>query len=323
MISYPLKFEPILQEKIWGGTKLRDVLNKQAKSDYIGESWEISGVEGFVSIVKNGEHKGASMKDLIQKYKADLVGERIYREFRDDFPLLIKFIDAKEDLSVQLHPHNDLAKERHNSYGKTEMWYVMQADQGARLNIGFQENLTKKQYVEALENGQLLKYLHFEEVEKGDSVFINTGKVHAIGAGVLLAEIQQTSDITYRIYDWNRVDSEGNSRELHTELALDAIDFERKDDYRLTYFKTLNQSSEIASCEYFTTNYLPVKGKIRKNYSALDSFVIYICVGGEATITTNEKELTIECGQSVLIPAIINDLEMTSENAELLEVYIQ
>jgi len=323
MVDYPIKFRPILQEKIWGGNKLRDILNKKTDKENVGESWEISGVKDFISEVSNGSEEGKKLTDLIKEYKAELMGEEIYKRFEDDFPLLIKFIDAKTDLSVQLHPNDALAKQRHDSFGKTEMWYVMQADEGSKLNIGFNKYTNKEEYVNHLENKKILDILNFEEVDKGDSVFINTGKVHAIGGGILLAEIQQTSDITYRIYDWDRVDNEGNSRELHTELALDAIDFEKKDDYKLEYEHVENQSSEIASCEYFTTNYLPVKGKLTKNLSNLDSFVIYICVSGEAKITIGSNSEELKAGESVLIPANTNEVEISAESAELLEVYIK
>ena len=323
MVDYPIKFRPILQEKIWGGNKLRDILNKKTDKENVGESWEISGVKDFISEVSNGSEEGKKLTDLIKEYKAELMGKEIYKRFGDDFPLLIKFIDAKTDLSVQLHPNDALAKQRHDSFGKTEMWYVMQADEGSKLNIGFNKNTNKEEYVNHLENKKILDILNFEEVDKGDSVFINTGKVHAIGGGILLAEIQQTSDITYRIYDWDRVDKEGNSRELHTELALDAIDFEKKDDYKLEYEHVENQSSEIASCEYFTTNYLPVKGKLTKNLSNLDSFVIYMCVSGEAKITIGSNSEELKAGESVLIPANTNEVEISAESAELLEVYIK
>ena len=323
MIDYPIKFRPILQDKIWGGSKLKDILKKQTNRDQVGESWEISGVEGNISVVDNGTEAGKDLKSLIGEYKGKLVGEKIYSQFGDDFPLLIKFIDAKTDLSVQLHPGDELARQRHNSFGKTEMWYIMQADKGSRLNIGFKEDLDKREYIQSLEEGKITEVLNFEEVEKGDSFFINTGKVHAIGGGILLAEIQQTSDITYRIYDWDRTDSEGNSRELHTALALDAIDFEKKDDYKLEYDKKENTSTEIASCEYFTTNILPVKGNVIKDYSQLDSFVIYMCVKGEVKVGLNGNTESFKKGESLLIPAIAQQVEIEAENAELLEIYIK
>lgn len=323
MINYPIKFKPILQDKIWGGSKLRDLLNKDTIRDRVGESWEISGVEGNVSIVEKGPDKDKKLTDLIAEYKGDLVGDKIYNKFGNDFPLLIKFIDAKTDLSVQLHPNDELAKQRHNSFGKTEMWYVMQADKGSKLNIGFKKDLDKREYLEYLDNGKITELLNFEEVKKGDSVFINTGKVHAIGGGVLLAEIQQTSDITYRIYDWDRVDAKGQSRDLHTALAIDAIDFKKKDDYKLNYEEKINSSSEIASCEYFTTNFLPVKGELEKDYSNLDSFVIYMCVEGKAEISINDHSENLKKGQSILIPASAEKVKLKADLAEILEVYIQ
>ena len=323
MTRYPMKFIPILQEKIWGGSKLKNILQKETEKDNIGESWEISGVPGHISVVGNGPEKGKTLTDLISEHKGKLVGEKNYSMFGNDFPLLIKFIDAKTDLSVQLHPNDELARKRHNSFGKTEMWYVMQADEGAKLNIGFKKNLDKAEYLEYLENGKITEILNFEEVKKGDSVFINTGKVHAIGSGVLLAEIQQTSDITYRIYDWDRVDANGAGRELHTELALDAIDFIKKDDYQLTYERTKNTSSEIASCEYFTTNFLLVEGDIIKDYSHLDSFVIYMCVEGKAEVSVDGNSASIQKGESILIPAAAEKVFISSPASELLEIYIQ
>ena len=322
MIDYPLKFEPILQEKIWGGQKLKTLLNKNSRSKNTGESWEISGVPGNISKVSNGPLRGTTLTELISSYKVDLVGQKIYERFGKEFPLLIKFIDAKTDLSVQLHPNDELAEQRHNSYGKTEMWYIIQADKGSKLNIGFKRDLDKQEYLEFLERGKITEILNFEEVKKGDSLFINTGKVHAIGGGVLLAEIQQTSDITYRIFDWDRKDENGNSRELHTELALDAIDFKKKNDYHLPYEKLLNRSSNIASCRYFVTNYMKITGNLCKDYSLTDSFVIFICVQGKAVIKISQNEEILLFGESILIPAYIKEVFIASEDCELLEVTV-
>lgn len=324
MISpdYPLKFTPIFKEKIWGGRKLNEILNKNSNKENLGESWEISGVENDISVVENGNLKGLTLKELIAEYKADFLGEKILKKFGAEFPLLIKYIDAKTELSVQLHPNDELAKKRHNSFGKTEMWYIMQADENAEINVGFNKTISKEEYLDHLAAGKITDLLNFEKVKKGDSFFINTGKVHAIGAGVLLAEIQQTSDITYRIYDWDRTDAEGNPRELHTEQALDAIDFEKKNDFRLKYAQTENESSNIARCEYFTTNYLPVSGTIEKNYGEKDSFVIYMCVSGKGNISTNGYTESIEQGQTVLIPAVNKKVQFSSKGVELLEVYI-
>lgn len=322
MLDYPIKFKPILKEKIWGGNKLKNILNKPA-GNYTGESWEISAVNEDISVVDNGVFKGTSLKDLISERKGEVLGQKVYDEFGTDFPLLIKFIDAKTALSVQLHPQDEIAKQRHNSFGKTEMWYIMQADNGANINVGFKETISKEKYIKSLEAGEITDLLNFEDVREGDSFFINTGKVHAIGAGVLLAEIQQTSDITYRIYDWDRVDANGNSRELHTALAIDAIDFEKKEDFKLRYDNIPNESSNIASCKYFTTNFLPVEGKVKKDYSKLDSFVIYMCVKGSATIGINGNTEIIEQGQTALIAGKNDVVQISADYAELLEVYIK
>lgn len=322
MLDYPIKFTPILKEKIWGGSKLREILNKESNSDELGESWEVSGVKGDISIVQNGSLKGTTLNELLREYKGEFLGKKIYKNFGAEFPLLIKYIDAKTALSVQLHPNDQLAKERHDSFGKTEMWYIIQADENADINVGFKKTTSKEEYLKRLEAGEITQLLNFEKVQKGDSFFINTGKVHAIGAGVLLAEIQQTSDITYRIYDWERVDAQGNSRELHTAQALDAIDFEKKEDFKLKYEKTENQSSNIARCKYFTTNYLPVKGKIEKDYTGVDSFVIYLCVSGKSEIEINGNSERIEQGQTILIPAVNKAVNISSKNVELLEVFI-
>jgi mannose-6-phosphate isomerase len=323
MFDYPIKFNPILKEKIWGGKKLNKILNKETSRGNLGESWEISGVKGDISIVANGKLKGFSLRDLLEEYKDKILGKKIYAEFDADFPLLIKFIDANTELSVQLHPNDELAQQRHNSFGKTEMWYIMQADKGAKINIGFKDSISKEEYISRLEEGKIVELLNFEEVKKGDSFFINTGKVHAIGAGVLLAEIQQTSDVTYRIYDWDRTDDEGNSRELHTALAIDAIDFEKKNDFKLDYEKIENTSSNVASCKYFTTNYLPIKGEIQKDYRNLDSFVIYMCVGGNGIVSINGNSEKITMGETLLIPAENKEVLISAENCELLEVYIE
>lgn len=322
MLDYPIKFKPILKQKIWGGNKLRDVLNKESVQENLGESWEISGVHGDISVVQNGALQGRSLTDLLEEYKEDLVGKEIYNRFGLEFPLLIKFIDAQTELSVQLHPNDELARKRHNSFGKTEMWYIVQADEEAEINVGFKKTTTKEEYLQKLEKGKITDLLNFEKVQNGDSFFINTGKVHAIGAGVLLAEIQQTSDITYRIYDWDRVDSQGNSRELTTAQALDAIDFEKKNDFKLEYEKKENQSSNIASCEYFKTNYLPVKGAIERYYEEVDSFVIYMCVSGSGEIEINGRSERIEKGQTILIPAVNKTVYISAENVEFLEIFI-
>ncbi len=323
-INQLIKFEPILKDKIWGGEKLASLLNKQSKRKDIGESWEISDVEGDTSMVINGHLKGKNLKELISEFKSDLVGEKIYTHFGEKFPLLIKFIDAKEALSIQLHPNDTLAKERHNSFGKTEMWYVMQSDKNANLIVGFQKEVSSEDYVKHLDSKSLLDILNVDEVQKGDVYFIPTGRVHAIGAGVLLAEIQQTSDITYRIYDWDRPNPDGTFRDLHTEEAIDAIDYSAKDSYKTVYSKKENASSEIVSCQYFTTNVLPIKGEVSINHQEKDSFVIYMCVEGNVTFQYENQTEKLKTGETILVPACIKKIKIIADEAsELLEVYIK
>jgi len=322
---YPLKFTPIYKDKIWGGNKIKSVLNKDyGNLPNCGESWELSGVEGNVSIVTNGYLAGNDLNELIEIYMGDLVGEGIYEHFGNEFPLLIKFIDANDDLSIQVHPDDEMAAERHNSYGKTEMWYVIQADKGSKLQSGFNQQVDQELYLEKLEEVALTDILNFEEVTSGDVFFIPAGRVHAIGKGILLAEIQQTSDITYRIYDYDRRDDKGNTRELHTDLALDAIDYTVFPEYKASYEPKMNESVELASCKYFTTNVIDLNKTVEKDYNKLDSFVIYICLEGELLIETEAGNETIKLGETILLPAVIESVSLkpVSGKAKLLEVYI-
>lgn len=321
---YPIKFSPIFKHKIWGGSKLNKYLGKDVEGNDVGESWEISGVEGNLSVVSNGFLAGNNLQELIEVYMGDLVGDKVYEQFGIEFPLLIKFIDANDVLSVQVHPGDEMAKERHHSYGKTEMWYVMQAEENAELIVGFNQPLEKKEYSELVEQGRLEEVLNKEKVQEGDCMFMPAGRVHAIGAGVVVAEIQQTSDITYRIFDWNRVDDEGKERELHTELALDAIKFEYPDDSRRLYKPIINESVSIVDCNYFTTNLLVVDQEVEKDYFNLDSFVIYMCVDGEVSIETPSGNVSMEKGETILLPATIHKVVLkTKERAKILEVSIK
>jgi len=318
---YPIIFHPILKDKIWGGKKLKALLSKNSDLPNVGESWELSDVEGDTSIVSNGKLKGQSLKQLLKTYQEDLIGLQNYRIFENKFPLLIKFIDAKEDLSIQLHPNDALAAKRHNSFGKTEMWYVMQADDDSNLIVGFNQDMTPEKYLKHLEAKTLPEILNFDKVKTGDTYFIEVGRVHAIGSGVMLAEIQQTSDITYRVYDWDRVDDEGNERDLHNDLAIDAFDFNMKDNFRVSYPKVKNQSNEMVSCPYFTTSYLEVSETLQKE-NIYDSFLIYMCVEGDAEIITETFTESIKKGETILIPAVIKQFTIKADNAKLLEVYV-
>jgi len=322
---YPIKFEPVCLEKIWGGNRLKSLLNKVYNLKNCGESWEISGVEGNVSVVANGFLKGNDLSELIEIYMGDLVGDKVYEKFGTEFPLLIKFIDAQDDLSIQVHPNDELSKERHNAFGKTEMWYVVDVAEGALINSGFNQPVDREKYLEYLENGNLIDLLKYDEAKVGDVFFIPAGRVHAIGKGSLVAEIQQTSDVTYRIFDYNRKDDKGNERELHTDLALDAIDFSYLDDYKTKYAAELNNSTEIVSCKYFTTNILEFDKTIEKDYFKIDSFVIYITLEGNFEIETENGVEKTGKGETVLIPANIELLKLNPKNGKvkLLEVYIQ
>ena len=322
MNLYPFKFKPILKERLWGGTKLKDVLGKPIESEITGESWELSAVGGDVSVVSNGPLANVSLQELIDANAEGLLGKSVVQRFGLDFPILIKFIDAKQDLSIQLHPNDDLAKKRHNSFGKTEMWYVMDADSSAELIVGFNKDVTKETYANSLKTNKLLDLLHYEKVAAGDTFFINTGKIHAIGAGVLLAEIQQTSDITYRVFDFNRKDKDGNLRELHTDLALDAIDYERKDDFKVMYSQELNTQNKMVVSPYFKTNFIHVSGAMELDTEYRDSFTIFMCVAGKAMVKTEAGEVALAYGETVLLPAITKKIELKSKGVKLLEVTI-
>lgn len=324
MNLYPLKFKSILKEIIWGGSEICKFKNIEPQQDGIGESWEISGVEGSVSVVANGALENKSLDSLIGEYKKQLVGEKIFDKFGTTFPLLIKFIDARDNLSIQVHPNDELGKKRHNSFGKTEMWYVIDAEKNAFLYSGFKKQMTPDLYVKSIEDDTFIDYLAKHEIKKGDVLFLPAGRVHTIGAGSFVAEIQQTSNITYRIYDYNRKDANGNSRELHTELAKDAIDYKIYDNYRIDYSTHKNEAVELESCQYFTTNLLDLDNHITQDYKSTDSFVIYICMGGSCRILDNKgNELDIRRGESVLIPADTASVEIRpDENVLMLETFI-
>jgi mannose-6-phosphate isomerase len=322
---YPLKFTPVYQERIWGGNRMHTLLNKPAcEHGRCGESWELSAVEGHVSVVSNGFLEGNDLQELIEIYMGDLVGERVYDQFGLEFPLLIKFLDAVEDLSIQVHPGDELSMERHNAFGKTEMWYVLHADEGARLNSGFNQLVDREKYVEYLESGRLTELLSFEEVKAGDVFYIPAGRVHAIGKGLVVAEIQQTSDVTYRIYDYDRKDKSGNLRELHTDWALDAIDFSFQEDYRTNYTPVRNKTTEVVTSKYFTTNIIDFDQVVKKDISLIDSFVIYICIDGDYEIVWDSGRESLKKGDTTLVPASLEQYELVplNGNARVLEVHI-
>lgn len=319
MELYPLQFEPILKERIWGGEKLKTVLNKPIVSQITGESWELSTVEGDVSVVANGVLKGKSLMEIIDENPSEILGTRVYERFGKQFPLLFKYLDAREDLSIQVHPNDELAKVRHNSFGKTEMWYVVQADIDSRIIVGFKENSNKEEYVKHLNDNTLVSILDDVKVKKGDVFFLETGTVHAIGAGLVVAEIQQTSDITYRLYDFDRIDAQGNKRELHVDMALDAINYDKVETQK-KYDSINNTSNVVVDCPYFTTNFIPLEGKF-EIIKSKESFTVYMCTEGSFEIEYDGFKHSYLKGDTVLVPAVINAFTLNGK-ASVLEIYI-
>jgi mannose-6-phosphate isomerase len=316
---YPLQFHPIFKERLWGGNKLQSLLHKPITSNQTGESWELSTIEGNVSTIANGAFAGQLITSVLAEFPNEILGTAVYERFGNQFPLLFKYLDAKEDLSVQVHPNDALAKLRHNSFGKTEMWYVVQANADARLIVGFKEELNQATYLAHLENKTLLTSLNEIKVQQGDVFLIETGTVHAIGAGMVVAEIQQTSDITYRLYDFDRVDSDGNLRELHVDLALDAINYNTVSSQK-HYQKNSNQSNPVVDCPYFTTQFIPLEGEIEVQKTGA-TFTVYMCVEGSFELELAGQNYLYSKGDTVLIPAALTAFQL-SGNASILEIYI-
>lgn len=322
---YPLKFKPILKSTIWGGEKIIPFKHLDIQQEQVGESWEISDVPGDESVVANGADAGKNLTQMVDEYKAALVGESNYKRFNGKFPLLIKFIDACQDLSIQVHPDDELAMKRHQSLGKTEMWYVIGNDGGkAHLRSGLSKQITPEEYAQMIADNTICDALADYAVQPGDVFFLPAGRIHSIGAGCFIAEIQETSNITYRIYDFNRKDKNGNTRELHTELSKDAIDYTVNEDYRTHYTPKQNEPVELVACPYFTTTVYDLTEPMEMDYSELDSFVIYICMEGACSVTDNEgNQLSLQAGESVLFPATTQKLSVKLEGqVKFLETYV-
>jgi mannose-6-phosphate isomerase len=324
MELYLLKFNPIYKERVWGGNKWALLDKKITSVKPVGESWELSAVKGELSIVSNGFLKGNNIQELVEIYMGDLVGDKIYEKFGIEFPLLFKFIDSAEKLSVQVHPDDELALKRHKAYGKTEMWYVIDADEDSPIYVGFKKKLDKQEFVERTENGSLQEIMNVERAKRGDVFFLPAGRIHAIGEGLLIAEIQETSDVTYRIYDWGRENNPATAREMHIDLAVDAIDYEYHDSYRSEYRSASNDAVNLVSCQYFTTNLLDLTKPLERDYSELDSFVVYMCIDGAARIDCNGVCENISKGETALIPAVIPYANIEPQGkVKILEVYIE
>jgi mannose-6-phosphate isomerase len=323
-LLYPLKFKPIFKDKIWGGQKAKTLYGLDfAPLPNCGEVWVLSGYQDNISVVQNGFLEGNNLNELIEVYMGDLLGDRVFEQFGEEFPLLIKLIDSNDWLSIQVHPNNELAQKRHNANGKTEMWYAMDAKKGAELISGFNRKVTKEEYLKHLQDNRLKEILNFEKVEKGDVFYMPAGRVHALGPGLVVAEIQQTSDLTYRIYDFDRVDDKGNSRQLHNDLAIDAIDFAIYPDYKTQYLLKQNQTVSMVKSPYFTTNMLQFDKPVEKDYTDLDSFIIYLCTDGACTVIAGDVEEHFTMGEAMLIPATNGEIKLIpAPSAKLLEVYI-
>ena len=310
------KFTPLLKSMIWGGNRIASYKGIAVDRSDIGESWELSGVKGDESVVAEGEYAGMTLPELIGQLKGELVGHAVYERHGTEFPLLVKFIDARQDLSIQVHPNDVLARMRHGKNGKTEMWYVVAADRGAHLKSGFSEQLTPAEYERKVAAHTLTDALCDYSVAAGDLFFLPAGRVHAICAGTFVAEIQQTSDVTYRIYDYGRTGADGKPRELHTELAKEAIDYTVLPDYRTHYTPAQNSRVELVSCPYFTTSLLDLTAPETLELADLDSFVVAICIEGRGTIADDNGEtLPVHQGETVLIPASARSLAFTPDGA--------
>ena len=319
---YPLQFVPQYKARLWGGNKFNTLFNRNVEGNQLGESWEISGLKKMPSIVLNGSFKEQSLCSLIETFPEAVLGKKVLERFGQNFPLLIKFIDAKAPLSVQVHPNDSLAKARHKSFGKNEMWYVLEAETSAELILGFKNKLTKERFSHLQAEASLEKELHTERVKKGDVVSVPAGLLHAIGGGILLAEIQQASDITYRVYDYDRVDEKtGAKRELHQELALDAIDFSLEKQGVVPYDQKTNHPNTLIKTPYFTTAFLPLDGLYSMDYSNREAFSVLICVEGKLSVTANDHSLSLEKGQCALIPAALNEVVFQGK-AQLLDVTV-
>ena len=324
---YPLKFRPILKSVVWGGEKIAPFKEITTDQHNIGESWELSGVKGNESVVANGEYAGRTITELVHEFKGRLIGQKNYEKTGDQFPLLIKFIDAKQDLSIQVHPDDKLAAARHNgSKGKTEMWYVVAADKDAHLMSGLTQKITPDEYEQRVNNHTITDVLHDYKVAPGDVFFLPAGRIHSIGSGSFIAEIQQTSDITYRIYDFGRLGLDGKPRELHTELAKAAIDYTVYPDYKTSYEKETGKENVLVDCSYFTTSMYELDSPLTRDLKDMDSFLVVICIAGKGTLKDAEgNEVTMHQGETVLVPADCTAVTFTPEGGrmQLLTSYVK
>lgn len=316
-----IKFRPILKQVLWGGNKIISFKQLDAEMEQVGESWEVSGVKDNESIVANGQYEGMKLNDLVALLKGDLVGKENYERFGNEFPLLIKFIDASKQLSIQVHPNDEQAKAKGLKRGKTEMWYIMESAPDATLLSGLKRAITPEEYKAMVENDTITDALCEYRVGEGDVFYLPAGRIHSIGAGTFLAEIQETSDVTYRIYDFKRKDKDGNYRQLHTEAAAECIDYSVENDYRTKYEARKNEGVELAQCAHFTTSVYDLDEPMLLDYSELDSFVVLIALSGECTLSTGDAETQLRAGETVLLPATTQTLNV-SGTVKFLETFV-
>lgn len=318
----PIKFKSVLKQTLWGGDKIIPFKHIHANLEHVGESWEISGIHGSETIVANGPYKGYQLNDLVDLLKEKLVGKENYKRFGAEFPLLIKFIDARQDLSIQVHPTDEVAHRQGKERGKTEMWYIMDSAPDAKLYSGLKQQITPDEYKQMVENDTICDALAQYEVKEGDVFFLPAGRIHAIGSGCFLAEIQQTSDVTYRIYDYKRKDKDGNYRELHTRQAAESINYQVEKNYRTDYVAQQNRGVSLVKCPYFNTAVYDLNEPMTIDYSELDSFVVLIGLKGEGIIKDNEgNEASLNACETILIPATTETIKIEG-NIKFLETYV-
>lgn len=309
---YPLLFEPNLHEVIWGGSRLQPYKGMQPNGRPIGESWEVSAVPSSASVVSNGCWAGKSLIDVVDAMPKEVLGESVAAEYSGKLPLLVKFIDAEKDLSIQVHPNDEMAGRLHGKMGKSEMWYVIDAKPGSFLYAGFKEKITPYEYKKRVDDGSVTEVLAKHEVKPGDVFYLPAGRVHAICGGILLAEVQQSSDVTYRIFDYNRPGMDGKPRELHTELAAEALDFNVEDDYRTRYDNADNKANRVIDSPYFNVRVTELESSFHRNLLKYDSFIISMCISGDCKIKVRSTgdEVLLREGWSVLIPAAVADYDV-------------
>lgn len=315
---YPLKFKPVYKEKVWGGNKIAKIKNEPGIPEKCGESWEISGVQGDLSVVSEGVLKDNNIQELTEIFMGDLVGDKIFKKYGIEFPLLIKIIDATEDLSVQVHPGDEFAKKQHNAFGKTEAWYMLETDKNAKIVYGFNDNISQYEFLEKVKNNQVPDIVNHVPVSQGEVFEIPAGTIHATGKGVLLLEVQQTSDVTYRIFDYNRKEK----RELHIDLASEVLNYSKTEEREITFSRKPDQSNRILVNEFFTMNFLPLMNIVVKDFGKIDSFIIYFCTNGKILFDYAGQTYSLSKGETILIPAMINEIKIIPETySELIEIH--